>query len=153
MKDTKDMTLEEKIEYYELQLKEKEAMQRLQARESEFNRARSHTVGSLPGGAVELSLRGIDGKVLWTMLQPVEVSELIHTLASSIGCYAALKPREDFTAYRNWTLSQQERTRLFLDPQSMHEIMTMGRLGVENNNNGVDINNKSTEIGLTKEED
>lgn len=141
MEDTSKMSLEEKIEYYELLAREKRALQSLQASDAELNRARSHSVGAGPGGSVELSLRGIDGKIIWTVLQPVEVSELIHTLASAIGCYAALKPREDFTAWRNWTLSSEERQRLFMDPNSMQQLITNGRVGLQNNDNGKMINN------------
>lgn len=151
-KDLKEMTIEEKIEYYELLAKEKAALFGLQAREGELNRARSYALGGGPGGVVELSLRGNDGKILWLILQPVEVSEMIHTLASSIGCYAAIKPREDFTAWRNWTLSEDERKRLFMDPQSMHQIASTGRLGLENNNTGKLINNTESP-GLKQEEE
>lgn len=141
MKKLEEMTLEEKIEYYELLLREQDAKMQLRSRESELSRARSYSVGSTAGGSVELVLRGIDSNILWYMLQPVEVSELIHTLASSIGCYAALKPREDFASWRNWTLKPEERARLFNDPDSVHLLVTNGRVGLENNDTGKIINN------------
>lgn len=152
MEDTSKMTLEEKIEYYELLAREKRALIGLQSSDSELNRARSHSVGAAPGGCVELSLRGIDGKIIWTILQPVEVSELIHTLASAIGCYAALKPREDFTAWRNWTLSPEERQRLFMDPGSVHKLLQNGGVGLQNNDTGKMINNTESP-GLNKQEE
>lgn len=152
MKKLEEMTLEEKIEYYELLSKERQAQLGLLSSEGEMNRARSYSVGSAPGGAIELSLRGLDGKVIWTVLQPVEISELIHTMASAIGCYAALKPREDFTAWRNWTLSEEERTRLFMDPQATHRLITNGKVGLENNNAGTLINNKES-TGLKVQEE
>lgn len=137
------MTLEEKIEYYELLIREQDAKLQVKNREAELSRARSYSVGNTAGGCVELMLRGTDGKVLWYMLQPVEVSELIHTLASSIGCYAALKPREDFAAWRNWTLKPEERIRLFGDPESIELLASNGRLGLDYNNNGRDINKRN----------
>lgn len=153
MKKLEEMNLEEKIEYYELLSKENEAKLRLKAQEGEINRARSHSVGAGPGGVVELSLRTNDGKVVWTVLQPVEVSELIHTMASAIGCYAALKPREDFSAWRNWHLSSEERERLFMDPQSYVKLTTNGQVGLENNKAGTLINNTKETPGLTVQEE
>lgn len=139
--EKKELTLEEKIEQYELMLREQDAQLQLKSRAGELSRARSYSIGNTAGGCVELTLRGIDSKILWYMLQPAEVSEVIHTLAASIGCYAALKPREDFASWRNWALKPDERVRLFNDPDSMHEISTRGRIGLEHNEIGKPINN------------
>lgn len=149
MKKLEDMTLEEKIEYYELQLREKDAQYQLKSKEAELSRARSYSVGSTSGGSVELVMRGIGNDTLWYMLHPVEVSELIHTLAASIGCYAALRPREDFAAWRNWNLKPEEKARLFGDPESAFLMSTTGRIGLENNKNGSIINNEQP--GLKQE--
>lgn len=71
---------------------------------SSLNRARSVTVGTSFGGTTELMMRGNDGSVLWTPMQPVEVIELIHQLAANVGCHIALKPRQDFASWRNWNV-------------------------------------------------
>jgi hypothetical protein len=70
-----------------------------------LNRARSVTVGTCFGGTTELMMRGNDGSVLWTPMQPVEVIELIHQLAANVGCHIALKPREDFASWREWKIA------------------------------------------------
>ena len=78
-------------------------------RMGELRRSRSITVGTAFGGTTELMMRGNDGNVLWAVMQPVEVIELIHQLASNVGCHLALKPREDFSSWRNWKLTEQEK--------------------------------------------
>jgi hypothetical protein len=67
-----------------------------------LNRARSITVGTCFGGTTEIMMRGNDGSVLWSPMQPVEVIEFIHQLAANIGCHIAIKPREDFASWRSW---------------------------------------------------
>ena len=78
-------------------------------RMGELKRSRSVTVGTAFGGTTELMMRGNDGNVLWAVMQPVEVIELIHQLASNVGCHLALKPREDFSSWRDWKLTEQEK--------------------------------------------
>jgi hypothetical protein len=86
----------------------KRKLQEIQRKQDEanfsasLNRARSVTVGTCFGGTTELMMRGNDGSVLWTPMQPVEVIELIHQLAANVGCHIALKPRQDFASWRNW---------------------------------------------------
>jgi hypothetical protein len=139
-KKLEEMSLEEKVEHYELLMREKDAIYQLMSKESDFSRARSFTVGSGIGGVVDINMRGPDGKSLHHFIQPVEVSELIHTLAATIGCYVALRPREDFTAWRNWTLKPEERELLFNDPAYVAQLVNTGKLGLEHNNNGKSIN-------------
>jgi hypothetical protein len=74
----------------------------------DFNRSRSVTVGTAFGGVTEISMRRIDGVSLWTILQPVEVVELIHQLAGNIGCHIHVQPRKDFASWRNWKYTEEE---------------------------------------------
>ena len=76
--------------------------------ESSLNRARSVTVGTCFGGTTELMMRGNDGSVLWTPMQPVEVIELIHQLAANVGCHIHLQPRNDFASWRHWKYTDAE---------------------------------------------
>ena len=87
----------------EKQFKELNEKMMLQNRENEFNRARSVTVGTAFGGTVEVMMRGNIG-FLWATMQPVEVVELINQLAAGIGCHIAIKPRNDFSSWREWKL-------------------------------------------------
>lgn len=74
----------------------------IENRESDFNRARSVTVGTAFGGTTEVTMRMNSGRTVWAVLQPVEVIELIHQLAANVGCHVALKPRNDFASWRKW---------------------------------------------------
>ncbi len=65
-------------------------------------RARSVTVGTAFGGAIEISMRRQDGTVVWGTLQPVEVVDLIHQLSATVGCNINVQPREDFASWRAW---------------------------------------------------
>jgi hypothetical protein len=71
-------------------------------------RARSVMVGTAFGGVSELSLRRADGTVTFAILQPVEVVELIHQMAASIGCHIHMQPRKDFSSWREWKHTQEE---------------------------------------------
>ena len=75
---------------------------------AEQNRARSVTVGTAFGGATELMMRKPDGNVIYAILQPVEVIELLHQLAAGVGCHLHLQPREDFASWRNWKTETPE---------------------------------------------
>lgn len=66
------------------------------------NRAQSISVGNAGGSAVEITMRSNDGTTLWRVCQPVEITELIHQLASSIGCHINIQPRDDFSSWRTW---------------------------------------------------
>lgn len=71
-------------------------------------RARSFTVGTAFGGAVEIAMRGEGGSHMWSILQPVEAVEILHQLAAAVGCHIHLTPRYDFAAWRNWKNSPEE---------------------------------------------
>jgi len=76
--------------------------------ESNKSRARSITVGTAFGGAVEISMRG-DYYHLWTVMQPVEAVEIIEQLASGIGLQIAMRPRQDFATWRGWNVESENR--------------------------------------------
>jgi hypothetical protein len=71
-------------------------------------RARSVIVGTAFGGVSEISMRRMDGTVTFALLQPVEMVELIHQMAASIGCHINLRPRDDFSSWRQWKNSKVE---------------------------------------------
>ena len=71
-------------------------------------RARSFTVGTAFGGALEVSMRGEGGAHMWAILQPVEAVEVLHQMAAAVGCHLHLTPRRDFSAWRNWKNSPEE---------------------------------------------
>jgi hypothetical protein len=77
--------------------------------QSNLNRARSVNVGSCFGGVVEMSMRGNNGAYLWAPLQPIEVVELIHQMAASIGCHINIQPRNDFSSWRQWRETPEEK--------------------------------------------
>jgi hypothetical protein len=72
------------------------------------NRARSFTIGTCFGGTVEVSMRRADGSNTFAILQPVEVTEMIHQLAASIGCHIHIQPRRDFASWRDWKYTEEE---------------------------------------------
>jgi hypothetical protein len=72
------------------------------------SRARSFTVGTCFGGTVEISMRRADGSNTFAILQPVEVTEMVHQLAASIGCHIHIQPRRDFASWRDWKYSEEE---------------------------------------------
>ena len=86
--------------------------QELENFESNLNRAKSVTVGTAFGGTTEIMMRGSGGRHMWCVMQPVEVTELIHQLAANIGCHIAVKPRDDFASWREWRVSSAEKKHL-----------------------------------------
>jgi len=66
------------------------------------NRARSVSVGTAFGGAVDLTLRRPNGVCTYAILQPVEAIELLHQLAAAVGCHIHVQPRNDFSSWREW---------------------------------------------------
>lgn len=76
--------------------------QQLRSMEAEKTRARSINIGNTGCGEVEINMRGMDGSQLWGCYHPAEVIELIHQLAAAVGCHIALKPRDDFSSWREW---------------------------------------------------
>lgn len=72
--------------------------------ESNKYRARSFTVGTTTGGILEVGMRGDYGH-LWYLLQPVEAVEIIGQLAAAAGIEIAMRPKQDFSAWRSWDTS------------------------------------------------
>jgi hypothetical protein len=72
------------------------------------NRSRSITIGTAFGGAVEISMRG-DYHTLWAILQPVEAVEIIEQIAAGIGLQVAMRPKQDFAAWRGWNVDADDR--------------------------------------------
>jgi hypothetical protein len=71
------------------------------------NRARSITVGTAFGGAIEVNMRGDYGS-LWCILSPVEALEVAEQLAAACGVQVAMKPKDDFSAWRGWDVDNTE---------------------------------------------
>jgi hypothetical protein len=94
-------------------------------------------------------MRGVNGRFLWNVYQPVEVVELINQLSASIGCHIAIQPRNDFASWRGWReISAEEKLRLngfppFQD-QLTHEQMQQGIKAVESKEN--------TNLGIEEKE-
>lgn len=89
-------------------LEELEEKRQIMNLESELSRARAITVGTAFGGVTEISMRGNNGSVLWCLMQPVEIMELIHQLSANIGCLIRIIPRQDFASWRDWKLTPEE---------------------------------------------
>ena len=107
-----------------------------ESRMGDLNRARSITVGTAFGGTTEIGMRCNDGRFVWTLMQPVEAIELIHQLAANVGCHINLAPRRDFSSWRDWRVSEEERLHLNGHPpfpNNMAGHMGVGRqVGYEN---------------------
>lgn len=101
----------------------------LENRESNYNRARSITVGTAFGGTSEIMMRGDGGRHLWCVMQPVEVIELIHQLAANVGCSVNLKPRQDFSSWRNWRVSEAEKEHLNGHAPFVNDMAVFQQLG------------------------
>jgi hypothetical protein len=71
-------------------------------------RARGITVGTAFGGTTEITMRGPGASFLYSLMQPVEVVELIHQLSANIGCHIHITPRKDFASWRDWKVSDAE---------------------------------------------
>lgn len=76
----------------------------LAALQQNQTRARSFAIGAASGGVIEVSMRG-DYSNLWYLLQPVEAVEIINQLAAAAGVEVAMRPRQDFAAWRSWDTS------------------------------------------------
>jgi hypothetical protein len=113
-------------------LAEIQAQQDIANFESNLSRARSVTVGTCFGGTTELVMRGNDGTTLWSPMQPVEVIELIHQLAANVGCHLALKPRDDFSSWREWKISEAEKKHLNGFAPFVNDMAVFQQLGASN---------------------
>ena len=93
--------------------------------QSNARRARSISVGTVFGGTTEVAMRGDGDSRLWCLLAPVEVIELIHQLAANVGCHIQVQPRDDFSSWRGWRVTDAEREHLkgrapFVDDMAPH---------------------------------
>lgn len=77
--------------------------------EESVNKARSISVGTAFGGTTEIMLRSDGGRHIWCVMQPVEVVELIYQLAANIGFNLKIKPRNDFSSWRDWRITPEDR--------------------------------------------
>lgn len=106
----------------------------LDNRVNDLNRARSVTIGTSFGGTTEIMMRANDGHTLWSPMQPVEVIELIHQLAANVGCHIHLQPRDDFSSWREWRVSEAEKKHLNGHPPFVNDMIhaqNMGRVGYD----------------------
>lgn len=110
-------------------LRELDVKMDLENRESNYNRARSISVGTAFGGTSEIMMRGDGGRHLWCIMQPVEVIELIHQLAANVGCSAQLSPRKDFASWRDWRVSEAEQKHLNGHPPFVNDMAVFQQLG------------------------
>jgi hypothetical protein len=96
---------------------------------SNKTRARSVTVGTAFGGTTELMMRMPDGTVPWALMQPVEVIELIHQLAANVGCHIHLQPRRDFSSWRDWRVTEEEKLHLSGFPPFPNDMRPHAQVG------------------------
>jgi len=115
-------------------LRELEAKMDLENRESNYNRARSISVGTAFGGTSEIMMRGDGGRHLWCIMQPVEVIELIHQLAANVGCNAQITPRKDFSSWRDWRVSEAEKKHLNGHVPFVNDMAVVQQLGASGYN-------------------
>lgn len=97
-KKLKELELEEELLDRKARLKSKKMMD---------ERANSICVGSATGGITEIVMRS-NSNSMWHQMQPVEVVEFIRTLSESIGLEVAIRPRNDFSSWRSWDLSNPD---------------------------------------------
>ncbi len=71
------------------------------------NRARSITCGTSFGGTLEINMRG-DHHSMWCTMTPVEALELAEQLAAACGVQVALRPKQDFSAWRGWDIENTD---------------------------------------------
>jgi hypothetical protein len=80
-----------------------------ESNDQSVNKARSISIGTAFGGTSEIMLRADGGRHIWCVMQPVEVVELIHQLAANIGYNLKIKPRNDFSSWRDWRITAEDR--------------------------------------------
>jgi hypothetical protein len=111
------------------QLQEAEQARILRDIKAAQSRARSISVGTAFGGTTEVNMRLEDGTSVWCPMQPVEVIELIHQLAANVGCHIALKPRSDFSSWREWRVSEAEKKHLQGHAPFVNDMAVFQQLG------------------------
>lgn len=114
---------------YKQELEGLHRLQDVESRKSNLNRSRSITIGTAFGGTTELLMRADGGKFLYCLMQPVEVVEFIHQLAANIGCHLAIKPRDDFSSWREWRVPDAEKKHLNGHPPFVNDMAVFQRLG------------------------
>jgi hypothetical protein len=146
--------VKQKLEQIKLEQKLFDAEQRLRSLKSNMSRSRSVTVGTAFGGTTEISMRGDAGDALWCLLQPVEAIELIHQLAANVGCHIAIKPREDFSSWRGWKVTEEEKLHLQGHPPFAGEVPTADNVGASlpppEQQPGMKLNRSNDDVVATK---
>jgi hypothetical protein len=90
--------------------------------ESNLTRARSVNIGTCFNGVTEISMRGSNGSFLWAPVQQSEVVEIIYQMAASIGCHINIQPRNDFSSWREWRVTEQEKLHLNGHPPFVNDM-------------------------------
>jgi hypothetical protein len=62
-------------------------------------------------------------------MQPVEVIELIHQLAANVGCHIHLQPRRDFSSWRDWRVTEEEKMHLGGQPPFANDMRLHAQVG------------------------
>ena len=96
------------------------------------DRARSVTVGTCGGGTLEMHMRG-DYHSSWMALTPTEALEIAEQLASACGVKIAMKPKDDFSAWRGWNADNMESDNPWTQPK-LEGQREIARLPFEPNN-------------------
>ena len=147
-------TVKKRLEQLQLEQKLFDAEQLLRSTRSNATRSRSVSVGTAFGGVTEISMRGDSGEALWCLLQPVEAIELIHQLAANVGCHIAIKPREDFSSWRGWKVTEEEKLHLNGHPPFAGEVPTADNVGASlpppEQQPGMKLNRSNDDVVATK---
>jgi len=147
-------TVKKRLEQIQLEQELFNAEQLLRSAKSNATRSRSVTVGTAFGGVTEVSMRGDAGEALWCLLQPVEAIELIHQLAANVGCHIAIKPREDFSSWRGWKVTEEERLHLNGHPPFAGVVPTADNIGANlpppEQQPGMKLNRSNDDVVATK---
>ena len=96
------------------------------------DRARSVTVGTCGGGTLEMHMRG-DYHSSWMALTPTEALEIAEQLASACGVKIAMRPKDDFSAWRGWNADNMDSDNPWTQPK-LEGQREVARLPFEPNN-------------------
>jgi len=96
------------------------------------DRARSVTVGTCSGGVLEIHMRG-DYHSSWMALTPTEALEMAEQLASACGVKIAMRPKNDFSAWRGWNADNIDSDNPWTQPK-LEGQREVARLPFEPNN-------------------
>jgi hypothetical protein len=147
-------TVKKRLEQIKLEQELFDAEQVLRSAQSNATRSRSVNVGTAFGGVTEISMRGDAGQALWCLLQPVEAIELIHQLAANVGCHIAIKPREDFSSWRGWKVTDEEKLHLQGHPPFAGDVPRAHNLGADlpppEQQPGMKLNRSNDDVVATK---